>query len=103
MICKLPVFGLALSLMGGCAAKTPPTQIVYVSVPTPIVNTPPVELTRKLSPELPVFVHPASPEASSALTPEGERLFRAMVNDMLTRIRAWEAWAATPVDAPAEK
>ena len=50
-----------------------------------------------LTPPLPIFVAPADPNASSALTADGERLLRALINDLLTRVAAWEACAR---DAP---
>lgn len=86
----------------GCAAKTvPPTVVtirepVEVKVPVAVRRVPPQELLVAAKPPLPVFVAPTDPEASSALTAEGERLFRALVEEMLGRIAAWEAWAQAP-------
>lgn len=89
-------------LVAGCGAKTvPPPQIirevqtVEVKVPVQVQRTPPAELLAPLQPPLPVFVEPSNPEASSALTAEGERLLRGMIEELLTRITAWKTWAET--------
>lgn len=85
----------------GCG-KAPPVltptvvrvvETVTVNVPVPVERVPPAELLAPLTPPLPTFVPPAHPGASSALTAEGERLLRALINDLLARIAAWEAWA----------
>lgn len=93
---------LACVLLAGCGAKTvPPPQIirevqtVEVKVPVQVQRTPPAELLIPIAPPLPVFVEPANPEASSALTAEGERLLRGLIEELLTRIEAWRAWAET--------
>lgn len=90
----------ALTLgLAACSAKQVPTQVVRVvetvevKVPTPVARTPPAELLIKIAAPLPVFVAPEQAEASSALTAEGERLLRALIEDLLTRIAAWETWA----------
>lgn len=91
-------------LASACGHKTiPPPQIeritetVEVKVPVPVVRVPPPELLAPLSPPLPVFIDPAEPNASSALTVDGERLLRALIEELLQRIQAWETWAT---DAP---
>ena len=97
--------GLMLLFVGclvlASCAKTPPVapqivrvvETVEVKVPTLVSRVPPPELLAPLTPPLPVFVPPADPEASSALTAEGERLLRALIEDLLTRIDAWRTWA----------
>lgn len=85
----------------GCGRKrmtiTPPLRIVEtvrVEVPVPVQLAVPAELLAPAAPaELPVFVPPADPLASSALTAEGERQLRGLINDLLTRLAAWRAWA----------
>jgi hypothetical protein len=67
---------------------------VEVRIPIPVKAEPPPELLAAITSPLPVFVAPSDPKASSALTAEGERLLRGLIEDLLTRIRAWEAWAA---------
>lgn len=97
---KLGVVLVAL-LVAGCGAKKVPPQIVRVvetvevKVPVPVQRTPPAELLVPLKPPLPTFVAPESPDASSALTAEGERLLRGLIEDLLTRIEAWKTWAQT--------
>lgn len=59
-------------------------------------RVPPAELLAPLTPPLPTVVPPQDPAASSALTAEGERLLRALLAELLTRIAAWEAWAHDP-------
>lgn len=89
-------------LTAGCGAKHVPPQIVRVvetvevKVPTLVQRVPPPELLVPLKPPLPLFVSPESPEASSALTAEGERLLRGLIEELLTRIEAWQTWAQTP-------
>lgn len=92
---------LALVLVAGCAKHVPPTVVFEkiietqeVNVPVTVARVPPPELTAPLQPARPVFVSPQEPAASSALTAEGERLLRALIEELLTRITAWEAWAA---------
>ena len=96
---------IASLCLSGCGAKRvpPPTIVrivepIEVKVPVLVARTPPPELFGVLTSELPVFVAPNDAQASSALTTEGERLLRALLNDLLTRIAAWEAWARS--DAP---
>lgn len=77
-------------------------QPVEVRVPVPVTRRPPAELLEPLSVELPEFVAPAAPAASSALTPEGERRLRALLVLLRARVQAWEAWAVEPgSEAPA--
>lgn len=84
--------------VAGCASSqsVPEVRTVYVETPVPVQRTAPDELARlrdDLGP-LPVFVAPDDPDATSALTPEGERRLRALVEQLLTGLEAWEAWAA---------
>lgn len=93
---------LCLSGAGCGARRVPPPEIVRVvetvevKVPVPFKVPPPPELLAPLTPPLPTFIDPADPTASSALTAEGERLLRALIEDLLSRIGAWQTWAATP-------
>lgn len=72
-----------------CPDKPP----VEVRVPVPVKAKVPKELHQpvKMGP-LPVFVSPADPKATSALTPEGEKRLKRLLLELVTRIRAWEAW-----------
>lgn len=90
---------LCLSVVA-CGGKKPPTvvppprvEVVEVQVPTPFKVQPPPELLAPFKIPLPVFVAPSDPEASSALTAEGERLLRGLVEEILQRLAAWKAWA----------
>lgn len=92
---------------GGCGAKKIPPPIIErvvetVEVKTPVLvqRVPPPELLARLQSPLPMFVPATDPQASSCLTPEGERLLRALIQDRLTRILGWETWAATSEDTP---
>lgn len=96
-------FVLAL-LFAGCGKKPPVvqptvvtvTETVEVKVPIAVKAEPPAELlaARRLS--LPVFVAPTDPQASSALTAEGERLLRGLIEELLAELEAWKAWATAP-------
>jgi hypothetical protein len=95
----------ALSGCATCPAKPEPIRIVQpvrVEVPVPVRREPPVELFAPVAypaEALPQFVAPADPQASSALTPEGERRLRALLIDLTARLAAWREWAAA--DSPA--
>lgn len=87
----------------GCGAKqVPPPQYVKVyepvevKVPVSVKAIPPPELLASIRPQLPIFVAPSDPQASSALTPEGERLLRAVIEELLAIRDAWIAWATAP-------
>lgn len=89
-------------LVLGCGGKkqpvvTPPpkVEIVEVVVPQFVKAVPPAELLTPITPPLPVFISPFDPNATSALTAEGERLLRALLEELLGKLRAWEAWATT--------
>ena len=101
---------LALALgtfAAGCATcpVVEPVRIVQpveVRVPVPVTRRPPPELLEPIRADLPEFVTPAAPTASSALTPEGERRLRALLVLLRARLAAWEAWAVEPeAEAPA--
>jgi hypothetical protein len=56
---------------------------------------PPAELTAPLAGDpLPAFVAPTDPAATSALTADGERDLQQLLLELLTRLRAWAAWAS---------
>lgn len=75
--------------------RCPEPPPVEVKVPVPVKARAPDELRQpvKTGP-LPVFVAPADPKATSALTPEGEKRLKRLLLELQTRIRAWEAWDA---------
>lgn len=81
-------FGVLFQLKG-CAHP----QTVEVQVPVAVKADPPPELREPLDlSRLPVFVRPDDPQATSALTDEGERSLKQLLLDLLLRVRAWEAW-----------
>lgn len=96
------IFVVAIVMAASCGKKIPPPTVVRVvetvevKVPVPVARAVPPELLVPLAPPLPSFVAPQDVSASSALTADGERLLRGLLNDLLTRIAAWEAWAKTP-------
>jgi hypothetical protein len=95
---------LAAMLLASCGKKAPivgPTivrEVVTVDVltPVPFKAPPPPELLAPLTIPLPVFVAPTDPAASSALTAEGERLLRGLIEELLRLRSAWIAWATAP-------
>lgn len=99
---------LACLLLASCGPKPIPPKVIIerivetVEVITPqfVARVPPPELMAPLHPERPVFISPESPDASSALSAEGERVFRVLIVLYQEQIEAWKAWAATP---PEEK
>lgn len=90
---------IAVLLLAGCesAPVAPPvvrTETVTVEVPVAVARTPPAELVQPYQPRrLPEFVPPDDAQASSALTPEGERRLLRLLSDLLARDEAWRVWA----------
>lgn len=99
----LPIVIVALTL-AACGKKppvvVPQTITVYQPVevlkPIPVKAPPPAELLTTVSSPLPVFVAPSDPLASSALTVDGERVLRALLEELLATIQAWKTWATAP-------
>ncbi len=90
------IVGLALT---GCAGVS--RETVEVKVPVAVRVAPPAELTAPLAVDpLPVFVTPTDPAATAALTADGERDFQQLLLTLLTRLRAWAAWAQPPEPSP---
>ena len=86
---------LPLVLLAGCAsAPEIVVKTVEIKVPVPVRVEAPAELLAPYRPtKLPVFVQPAAPAASSALTADGEKALRAIIEDLTARDAAWRAWA----------
>lgn len=88
-------------LFAACGKKPPVVQpqvveiikTVEVTIPVPVKMQPPAELLESRPIPVPVFVAPSDPNASSALTAEGERLLRGLIEELLARLAAWQAWA----------
>lgn len=95
---------LTAMLAVGCGSKTPPatqavvtvTEYVDRAVPTPVKPEVPPELLEKFTGPLPEFVHPSHPDATSALTAEGERRLLALILFFVTRDAAWLAFVTGP-------
>jgi len=68
-------------------------QPVEVHVAVPVHCEPPAELMAPLTVDLPEFV-PASPPATSGLTPDGERKLMTLIWTLTQRLEAWKAHAA---------
>lgn len=102
------VFCILLIAVGACGKKPPvvqPTVVkvietVEVKVPVPFKVAPPAELMAPLQVDLPVFVSPSDPAASSALTVENERKLRALIETLMATVQAWRVWATTPAPPP---
>ena len=84
------IVGIALT---GCAGVS--LETVEVKVPVAVRAAPPAELTAPLAVDpLPAFVAPSDPAATSALTAAAERDLQQLLLELLTRLRAWAAWAS---------
>jgi len=83
---------IAAAVVFGCASVS--TETIEVKVPVAVRAAPPPELTAPLAVDpLPVFVAPTDPAATSALTAAAERDLQQLLLELLTRLRAWAAWA----------
>lgn len=90
------VTALALTALVGCSAPRVLVETQIVEVPVLRDRPAPAELAAPYVPRaVPVFVAPSHPDASSALTPDGERDLRGILIDLTTRDAAWRAWADT--------
>lgn len=93
---------LCLGLLPGCTLLCGEprvvTRTVEVQVPVPVRADAPAELTAPPDLPMPAFVLPAHPDATSAVTAEGETRLRGMLLELFARERAWRAWAAGPDD-----
>jgi hypothetical protein len=95
---------LAAMFLASCHKKAPvlqPTVVtvrepVEVLVPVSVKVQPPAELLAAMRSAFPAFVPPTDPNASSALTPEGERQLLAWLTEAKALLDAWKAWATAP-------
>lgn len=98
MICRMLMAGLLLVALTACATTDP--QVIYktqqVDVQVPTKRLAPDELTMPLKLDLPAFIAPADPAASSCLSIEGEKRMQLSLYDLRARIDGWEAWYAAP-------
>ncbi|MEQ9519468.1 MAG: hypothetical protein RLN89_08510 [Parvibaculum sp.] len=82
-----------LILMTGCETPRQPLQVQEVHIPVPVAREVPAVLLEPIEADKPVFVSPADPAASSALTPDGERALKDLLLAVQGRMEAWKAWA----------
>ncbi len=98
MIKRMLIIWLFACGLAGCAAAD--SQVIYktqqVDVQVPVKRQAPDELTASLKLDLPAFIAPADPAASSCLSPEGEKKLQLSLFDLRTRIDGWAAWYAAP-------
>ncbi len=96
---------LALMLLCSCGKKPPVVQPQIVEVVRTVEVDKPIPVTVPLPQELfdafarlvlPVFVSPTDPAASSALTPEGERVWLAFLEQVTAIRKALEAHDKAP-------
>lgn len=87
--------GMALVLLAGCCPDPEPIiqrETITVEVPVQIKTRLPPEIVDGVEVELPEFVQPADPAATSALTAEGERRLKTLlltVANLRAAVRAW--------------
>lgn len=81
-------------MLSACSWLPRRVETVTVNVPVEVARTPPPELLAcGAQLRAPFFVSSTDPAVSSCLMPEGERALTRMVDEMLTCIAAWRAWA----------
>lgn len=89
------ILAVILVMVSGCA-RTPEPAIQVKEVYIPVAQTvkPPEALYRGPIPmvDLPVFVSPSDPTASSCLAPPGEGKLRRLMVDREKRLDGWEKW-----------
>lgn len=99
-IMGLATLAIVCLLAISCSPGERITPIRTVEVKTAITEIRPVpeELKRKpvADADLPLWVAPSNPKASSCLTPEGEIKKRLLDMDMLGKLDAWEKWGMVP-------
>jgi len=80
--------------LSGCARPEPIVRYRAVEVKVPVqVRPEPPEVLRSLPLlEVPSFISPSDPAASSALSREGEQQLKRLLLQLRNRERAWRAW-----------
>lgn len=87
------IAALILISLSSCAPRTiVRTEIVEVQVPVAVPRTPPDFLLTPPRITLPAFVSPTHPEATSALTAQGERDLKRLLLLLHERNQQWQAW-----------
>lgn len=84
---------IGLALLAGCACEPQVvTKTVEVQVPIATRIDPPADLLEPITAPAPTFVPPADPAALAALTPDGVRDLKALLDQLLGRVEQWQAW-----------
>jgi hypothetical protein len=93
---RILLFIATLLLVAGCAAREPiiKYEMVEVKVPVRVKAPAPVELMVPIEASPPIFISPADPEASSALSREGEERLKRLLIEHHDRELAWRTWAS---------
>lgn len=93
------IIGL-LALPGCTKPEDRPRPVRTVEVVTPILEERPVPADLLFKPvpdaELPEWVAPGHPGATSCLTPEGEAKKRILDTGTVGKLNAWEKWGILP-------
>lgn len=97
ILATIAIVMIMLSACDNSARLEPVVVTKEVSVPVGQYIEPPEELRPQLivPSDLPNFVAPSSPAATSCLTPEGEARFRLLTGGLNRRLEAWEKWGFT--------
>ena len=97
VIATVAILLAALPLLTGCGSTDRPEPIIVtkeVSVPVGQFIQPPSILWRTPvdSSELPQWLAPGDPRATSCVAPDGEAKIRTLGNDREGRLDGWEQW-----------
>lgn len=98
MTCRILTAWILVGMLAGCATADP--QVIYktqqVEVQVPVKRLAPDELVTPLKLDLPAFIAPSDPAASSCLSVDGEKKLQLTLWDLRARIDGWDAWYAAP-------
>jgi hypothetical protein len=84
---------IAVLVLAGCTCQPETiTKTITVEKPIQIRDEPPPELAAPLALQAPTFVSPSDAGATSALTPQGERELKELLDALLGRVEQWEAY-----------
>ena len=85
---------ICAALLTGCACEPEiVTRTVEVQIPVATRLEPPAELLEPLASIPPTFVAPNDADALAALTPQGVRELKALLDQLLGRVEQWQAWS----------
>ena len=83
---------IAALYLAGCESAPVVRVPVEVQIPVPVREAAPVELSAPITAPVPTFVPRTHPEASSCLTPQGEKAFMRFTGSLMNRLSAWQVW-----------